>query len=30
MIQGLRVDNAGWRWQPLAEGEPAREEDTIR
>lgn len=29
-IKGLRVMNAGWRWQALEEGEVATEEERIR
>lgn len=29
-IRGLKVQNAGWEWRPLAEGEAAKEEEAIR
>lgn len=29
-VSGLVVDNAGWRWHALVEGEEAREEERIR
>ncbi len=29
-VGALAVRNAGWAWQPLAEGQPAKEEERIR